>query len=318
MNIRYDPNVMVGLGVPDDAGVYQLNEELALVQTVDFFSPNVDDPYSFGAIAAANALSDIYAMGGRPIVALNVICFPEKKLPLNIMEEILRGGADKAAEAGISIIGGHSLKDEEPKYGLCVTGLVHPQKIITNAKARSGDALVLTKPIGLGIINAAIKTGIASDETTQQAIELMSQLNRKASEVMIEIGVNACTDVTGFSLLGHLYEMTSASGVGAYISLSKVPIIPQAWQLLKEMDILPGTRANLAFLEGKIDWDSNISSSEQVMLCDAQTSGGLLIAVTRDRSDQLLEALHSAGIPVATEIGEIISDENKRIRVRKK
>lgn len=318
MDIRYDPNVMVGLGVPDDAGVYQLSEELALVQTVDFFSPNVDDPYSFGAIAAANALSDIYAMGGRPIVALNVICFPEKKLPLSIMEEILRGGADKAAEAGISIIGGHSLKDEEPKYGLCVTGLVHPQKIITNAKARGGDALVLTKPIGLGIINAAIKTGIASDETTQQAIELMSQLNRKASEVMIEIGVNACTDVTGFSLLGHLYEMTSASGVGAYISLSKVPVIPQAWQLLKEMNILPGTHANLAFLEGKIDWDSNISSGEQVMLCDAQTSGGLLIAVTRDRSDQLLEALHSAGIPVATEIGEIISDENRRIRVRKK
>ena len=318
MDIRYDPNVIVGLGAPDDAGVYQLSEELALVQTVDFFSPNVDDPYSFGAIAAANALSDIYAMGARPIAALNIICFPEKKLPLNIMEEILRGGADKAAEAGISIIGGHSLKDDEPKYGLCVTGLVHPQKIITNAKARGGDALILTKPLGLGIINAAIKAGIASDETTQQAIEVMSQLNRTASEVMMEIGVNACTDITGFGLLGHLNQMTSASGVGAYISLSKVPVIPQARQLLEEVNIPPGTRANSAFLEGKIDWDANISHKEQLLLCDAQTSGGLLIAVTRDRSDQLLEALHSAGIPVAAEIGEIISDENRRIRVGKK
>ena len=234
------------------------------------------------------------------------------------MEEILKGGAEKAAEAGISIIGGHSLKDNEPKYGLCVAGLVHPQKIITNAKARDGDALILTKPLGLGIINAAIKVGIASDETTQQAIEVMSQLNRRASEAMIEIGVNACTDITGFGLLGHLHEMTSASGVGAHISLSKVPIIPQAWQLLKEVNIPSGTRANSAFLEGKIDWDLNISSGEQAVLCDAQTSGGLLIAVTRDRSDQLLEVLHSAGIPSAAEIGEITSDKNRRIRVRKK
>jgi selenide,water dikinase len=303
-----DPRLLVGPETSDDAAVYQLTDDLAVVQSVDFITPVVDDPYTCGAVAAANSLSDIYAMGARPIFALNLVGFPTAKLPLRVLSLILQGGADKVREAGAAIVGGHSIDDPEPKYGLVVTGLVHPQKVVTNARAQVGDDLVLTKPLGLGIITTGIKHERVSAEAVDRAVRVMTTLNKSAAEAMVEVGVHACTDVTGFGLLGHLHEMTSGSGVAARISLQAVPVLPEAWALVKEGICPGGTKRNRQALEGKVTWAPGITEEAQLVLCDAQTSGGLLIAVPKAKSPTLIAALQAAQTLAAARIGEIIAD----------
>jgi selenide,water dikinase len=302
-----DPDVLAGCD--DNAAVYRLSDELAIVQTVDFITPVVDDPYQFGAIAAANALSDIYAMGGRPVIALNLVGFPSRSIPLSILESILQGGADKAAEAGVSIVGGHSVNDHAPKYGLVVTGLVDPRRMITKKGARPGDALILTKPLGIGVITTGIDWRMVDCATEERVVRLMGTLNRQAAGIMQEVGVDACTDITGFGLLGHLREMLSAGNVGARIEASRVPLIPETVELLQAGAVSGGTHNNYRFLRDLVEWDPALSKEMKLALCDAQTSGGLLIAVARERREQLLDALRAdPDVPVAAEIGEVIEE----------
>ena len=278
---------------------------MAIVQTVDYFTPVVDDPYTFGQITAANALSDIYAMGAKPLLVLNIIGFPVKLLPLEVLVEILKGGADKVKEAGAIVAGGHSIEDNEPKYGMAVTGLVHPDRVITNAGARHGDALILTKPLGTGIINTAIKGKLADDSARRAAVELMTALNDRAARVMSEVGVRACTDITGFGLLGHLYEMLAASGAGGRIYLDKVPLLEQV-RSLAEIGMVPaGAYRNLEYLEQWLRWDSSLDDLDKLILADPQTSGGLLIAVPGEKADHFMELLHESGVKGAL-IGEVI------------
>jgi len=298
-----DPAVLVGTNTADDAGVYRLTPELALVETVDVFTPVVDEPYWFGAIAAANALSDVYAMGAVPRLALNIAAFPRTALPLDVLGEILRGGADKCSEAGVTVIGGHTIDDPEPKYGLAVTGFVHPDRVVTNASARPGDILVLTKPLGMGVITTGIKQGRTSRETADEVIRIMATLNRAAADAMVATGVSAATDVTGFGLLGHLHEMTRAAAVRAHLRLSAVPVLEEAWTLVRQRTIPGGTERNRAALEEAVVWDG-VAEDAQVIVCDAQTSGGLLIAVPGDRLERLCGALRERGT-LAAVVGEI-------------
>ncbi len=307
-----DPNVLVGTATADDAGVYRLTDEIALAQTVDFFTPIVDSPYDFGRIAAANAFSDIYAMGARPVIALNIVAFP-KESPIEILGEILRGGAEKAAEAGVSIIGGHSIDDREPKYGMAVTGLVHPKKIVANSGARPGDRLVLTKPLGTGVVATAIKKGNPRPETVAEAVEQMAALNRAASEAMTEVGVSACTDITGFGLLGHLKEMIDASGVGAALRTAEVPFLPGVLDLA-EGHMAQGSRNNLRFAEPHVSWEPAVPVPVRLLLADAQTSGGLLIAVPQANLPDLLHALEKKGVQTRSVIGEI-NDARGKIKI---
>jgi selenide,water dikinase len=312
-----DPRVLVGSSTADDAAVYALNDEIALVTTTDFFTPIVDDPYDFGAIAAANALSDVYAMGGRPISALNLVGFPSDTLDVEVLVRILEGGADVAREAGIEIVGGHTIQTDEPIYGLAVTGTVHPQRVITNARARPGELLVLTKPIGLGIVTTAAKRDEDSEGAITPAIALMKTLNRGACEAMLACGdaVHAATDVTGFGLLGHLRNLVAASGVGATIWTDEVPILAAA-QTYVARGIAPGgTRANLRFLSEHVDFDEGVTEDERLLLCDAQTSGGLLIAVAKGAVERLIRGLESNGTPIASIVGEIGTTRPGRIRV---
>ena len=289
------PNLLVGADTGDDAAVYRMDDDTALIQTVDFFPPIVDDPYSFGQIAVANALSDVYAMGGKPLTALNVVGFPAR-LPKDILGRILVGGSDKAREAGVLIVGGHTVDDEEPKYGLAVTGVVRPGSEVTNAGAMAGDDLVLTKPLGTGIITTAGKQGAADADTLARAVEVMGALNKAASEAMVSVGANACVDVTGFGFLGHLRGMTRASGVSARVSLGALPFIEGA-VALAESGVAPGgTHRNLQSLEGDVSWDGAISDVEKILLADAQTSGGLLISVRPDKTAALLAALNERGL----------------------
>ena len=268
-----DPNALVGSNTADDAAVYRVSDELAIVQTVDFFTPIVDTPYEFGAISAANSLSDVYAMGARPIFALNVVGFPDQRLPLSVLKEILLGAQDKADEAGISILGGHTVEDTEPKFGLTVTGVVHPDRVIRNSTARPGDVLILTKPIGLGIITTALKSGLATEEDARQAVAVMASLNKNAAEAMVEMGVSACTDITGFGLLGHLHEMTSGSNVDATIWAEKVPVLPSAKNFASAGQIPGGSQNNLAHIADHVSFDEGISQISRLILADAQTSG---------------------------------------------
>lgn len=301
-----DENVLVGLGNSDDAAVYKIATDKAIVQTVDYFTPVVDDPYSFGQIAAANALSDIYAMGAKPLFALNIIGFPPGKLPLEVIAQIIRGGNDKAREAGISILGGHTVKDPEPKYGLVVTGIVEPGKVLTNKGALPGDRLILTKPLGIGILTHGLKKGLLEPELANEVIELMSALNRKASEVAVSVGVHACTDVTGFGLLGHLKEMVDASDSGARLKMNSIPVFSEKVFELVEEGVFPGAnRCNLDYLGNQLQWDDNIGEAEKLILADPQTSGGLLLAVDKALAGTLLEKLMKEGIPAA-DIGEIV------------
>jgi selenide,water dikinase len=272
---------------------------------VDYITPVVDDPYAFGAVAAANALSDLYAMGARPLLALNLVGFPVKTLPLSLLGEMLRGGADKVREAGAWLVGGHSIEDYEPKYGLVVAGLVHPGGIVRNSGARPGDQLVLTKPLGIGIITTGIDRGLVREETIARVTEVMTTLNRGAAEAMREAGVHAATDVTGFGLLGHLHEMLMASGVGARIWPDRVPVLEEAWDLAARDCVPEGSRNNARYLQDAVDWGSNVSPEARILLCDAQTSGGLLLAVPPERTAALLAALKAAGTPAAAVIGEV-------------
>ena len=298
----------------DDAGVYRISADLALVQTVDVFTPVVDEPYWFGAIAAANALSDVYAMGGVPRTALNIAGFPRSKLPLEILGEILRGGGEKCAEAGVAVIGGHTLDDPEPKFGLSVTGFVHPDRVVTNAAARPGDRLVLTKPLGLGVITTGIKQERTTRSAIDEAIRVMAALNRAAGQAMTDVGVSAATDITGFGLLGHLHEMTRASGVRARILLSAVPILEEAWGLARAGTVPGGTQRNRAALAGAVIWEG-IDEDGQILLCDAQTSGGLLIAVPGDRLARLVQALRAGGALASEVVGEITGEGAGEITV---
>ena len=300
-----DPNLLVGISTGDDAAVYKMSEDMAIVSTVDFFPPIVDDPFKFGEIAASNALSDVYAMGGKPLIALNIVGFPVE-LPHEILGRILSGGASKAAEAGVLIVGGHTVDDAEPKYGMSVTGVVHPGAQVTNAGAKPGDVLVLTKPIGTGIITTAGKQERVSAETLDRAVSIMSELNREASEAMMRVGVNACVDVTGFGLLGHLRLIAQGSGVRARVKVSDVPVIEGVQELL-EMGIAPGgTHRNLESLDGVVDWHEDITEQTRILLADAQTSGGLLIAVAPEKTDALLGALEDVGVQTRAVIGGIL------------
>ena len=305
----------MGLNTSDDAAVYRLTPDLALVQTVDYITPLVDDPYQYGQIAAANAISDVYAMGGQPLLALNIVAFPTDALPMEVLGEILGGGVDKAREAGVRIIGGHSIDDREPKYGLAVTGLVHPDRILRNATAQPGDRLVLTKPLGMGIVSTAIKRDLAPAALIERAVAIMTTLNKNAAAGALEVGVDACTDVTGFGLLGHLHEITAGSGVGAEISLHRVPIIAEVVDLASQGVVPGGTKRNLAFAEEFVTFAAAIDPVQRLLLADAQTSGGLLLAVPPERADALLHALHAHGVPVFAEIGRITDDASGRIRV---
>lgn len=294
--------MLVDATTSDDAAVYRVDAERALVATVDFFTPIVDDPRDFGRIAAANALSDIYAMGARPLFALNLVGFPREHLGTGVLEEILRGGGEIAREAGIAIVGGHSIDDAEPKFGLCVIGEAAPDAIVRNSTARAGDALVLTKPIGTGAIATALKRGVADPAAVRTAVESMTTLNRAAAEAMLRAGASAATDVTGFGLLGHLREMARGSRLAAVVRASAVPLLPTALDLA-ERGILPGgSKRNFDDVADAVRWDDAVPGPLRRLLCDAQTSGGLLIAIAPDRAACLLAALRAAGL-TAAEIG---------------
>ena len=310
-----DPNVLVGCATADDAAVYRLSDELALVLTTDFFTPIVDDPYDFGAVAAANALSDVYAMGGKPLTALSLVGFPDLALPPDVLIEILRGAADKAAEAGIAIVGGHTIKSDEPIFGLAVVGTVAPDRVLANDKAQPGDVLILTKPLGLGIITTAAKNGADSLGAITAAIRVMTTLNRAAGEVIARAGAHALTDVTGFGLLGHLRNVAVASHVGARVYLDRVPVLAAAWQYAREGIVPGGTHANHRFLADWVTYAPDVSTEDQLVLCDAQTSGGLLAAVAPDEAEGLLASLRAGGVPDAAMIGTIESASAGRITV---
>ncbi len=306
-----DPNLLVGISTGDDAAVYRLTDDIAIIQTIDFFPPVVDDPYDYGAIAAANALSDVYAMGGHPVIALNVAAFPDA-LDKEILGRILKGGGDKAAEAGTLIAGGHTIEDPEPKYGLSVTGIVQPGHQVANVGAQPGDPLVLTKPLGSGVLTTAHKNGALDPDTLAEVVAIMAQLNRDASEAMIEVGVNACTDITGFGLLGHLKGMLDGSEVGATLSVSDIPTIPAAWEMIDRGFVPGGTGRNRMWIEKNVTWHPDVSEAARIMLMDAQTSGGLLIAVSANKREALIAALQSRNTTAAV-IGHITQQQELHV-----
>jgi len=309
------PDLLVGIETRDDAGVFRVHEDMALVQTVDFFTPIVDDPYWYGAIAAANAFSDVYAMGGTPLTALNLVCFPVDSLPAEMLGEILRGGYDKAREAGVVILGGHSVDDPEPKYGMAVTGVVHPDKVVTNSGAKPGDLLVLTKPLGTGIVTTAAKFDECPSEILDEAIRVMASLNQGAAKAMQEVGVHAATDVTGFGLLGHLYQMALASRVSVRLLSDRVPLLPEVQTLAMQGNTTRGGKLNREYVGEHLRWGRNVEESIQHVLLDPQTSGGLIIAVSVDRVDDLLSRLQDYQAACAAIIGEISEGEAATILV---
>ena len=295
--------------------MYQISQDVALVQTVDFFPPIVDDPHTFGLVAAANALSDIYAMGGKPLIGMNIVAFPIDQ-PREILKEILRGGVEKAREAGLTIVGGHTIDDPEPKYGLAITGVVKPGEQLTNVGVQPGDVLVLTKPLGSGIIATAGKLQQVDESVLQEAIRHMATLNAAASEAALEVGVNACTDITGYGLIGHLRGMLEASGVSARVYFSKVPQISGAWELATERDIFPsGMERNRAYLDPAVSWDNEVPALGYRILYDPQTSGGLLLSAPRARADKLLQALVNRGVEHSALVGEILADGHATVHV---
>ena len=308
------PDLLVGNDTGDDAAVYRLDNNTAIIVTVDFFTPITDDPYEFGVIAAANSLSDVYAMGGKPLVALNIVGFPAE-LAVDMLGDVLKGGYDKAAEAGCLIVGGHTVDDAEPKYGLSVVGLIEPGKEVSNANAQPGDVLVLTKPIGTGIITTGCKQGITPDDILKNAVDVMATLNKGAAEAMMRVGINSCTDITGFGLMGHLRGMAKASKVGAVINASDVPILPGVWDLLEQNVVPGGTFRNMNGVEDSMDWDDALTDQQRLLMCDAQTSGGLLISVTKDNVEQLLSELEISGVENRVIVGEITAENAGRIRV---
>jgi len=309
-----DPNLLVGMDKPDDAGVYRLNDDLALILTLDFFTPVVDDPYLFGQIAVTNALSDVYAMGGKPLVAMNIICFPQEG-DISILQDILKGGHDKMAEAGVLLVGGHSVDDKEIKYGLSVTGTVHPDKILKNMGSQPGDMLILTKPVGTGIISTAIKADMADAALEAKVAAYMNTLNKIPAELMAGFDVHACTDVTGFGLLGHAYEMIGGGDVGMTIFASRVPAFPEAFEYAR-MGLIPaGAYRNEKYRESFVEKQDGTNDDMMKVMFDPQTSGGLLISLSACDADELLSRLHDEGISEAAIIGEITHGPAGRIIV---
>jgi selenide,water dikinase len=303
----YDDNLLVGLDTSDDAAVYRINEEIALIQTLDFFTPVVDDPYTFGQIAAANSLSDVYAMGGEPKLAMNIVCFPNCLSP-DILVQILKGGHDKVSEAGALLIGGHTVEDDEPKYGLSVAGFVDPNKVLTNSNAKPGDMLVLTKPIGVGIINTAVKAELADKDSYEEAVRVMSTLNKYAKEAIDKVNVNSVTDITGFGLLGHSLEMAEGSSVTIVIDHKKVPIIDKAKEYA-QMGLVPaGAYSNRKHVGEKVRYSDDIPEDIMDILFDPQTSGGLLISVPKENVNLLLDNLKNTPTEFAV-VGEVIEEE---------
>lgn len=312
-----DKNVLVGTSNADDAGVYRITDDIAVVLTADYFTPIVDDPYWFGAVAAANALSDVYAMGGKPVVALNLAAFPGEPEFLPYARRIMQGGIEKMTEAGVSIIGGHTIKDKEPKYGFAVLGLIRPDRILDNSKARKGDALILTKPLGTGVISTGVRADMCSDEVIEEFTKSMATLNRRAGEIMLEVGVSTATDITGFGLIGHLNEVLTASKCQARLHSKSVPFFKDAIRVADLGKIPGGTRANERTYEPFVEWAETVSDTERILMYDAQTSGGLLIFVPHERKDKLVAALERERI-IAACIGEVVDEgveDNKRIFV---
>jgi selenide,water dikinase len=310
-----DKNVLVGAANADDAGVYRISNDVAVVLTTDFFTPIVDDPYWFGAIAAANSLSDVWAMGGKPLVALNIAMFPSQHEFFPYLKKIMQGGIDKMAEAGVSIIGGHTIRDKEPKFGFAVMGTIHPDKILDNSMARPGDSLILTKKIGTGVISTGVKAGKCSDSVIEEFTASMASLNRKASEIMLATGVSTATDITGFGLIGHLLEVLTASGCSARLHSGRVPYFAEAPRLAA-MGVIPGgTRENKKSFEEYVMWEDETSEVEQFLLNDAQTSGGLLIFVPGAKRGKLMSELQKNGV-LAAYIGDVEKEDvNKKARV---
>ena len=310
-----DPNVLVGSATADDAAVYKLSDDLALVLTTDFFTPVVDNPFDFGRVAAANSLSDVYAMGGKPLTALSIVGFPDA-LPASVLGDILRGANAVATEAGIAIVGGHTIKTEEPIFGLAVVGTVHPSRVLANAGARPGDALILTKPIGLGLITAAAKNEADTLNAMPEAVRVMATLNRAGADVLDRFEVHALTDITGFGLLGHLRNITAASRVTAEVWADRVPVIPAAREYAREGLAPGGTRANWRFLNDWVTYPADLPQEEQYLLCDAQTSGGLLASVPEAVADEVIRELKKAGTLTAVQIGRIVGPGDGKIHVK--
>lgn len=307
--------MIVGLDKPDDAGVYKLSDELAIVQTVDFITAIVDDPYSFGMIAAANSLSDVYAMGGRPVTAMNIVAFPSETMDISVLTQVLSGALAKLNEAGVTLVGGHSVKNNELKYGLCVTGIVHPQKVVTRSEAKVGDKLILTKPLGTGIMTTALKAGLVDEKTKTKLTEQMAKLNDKAAEVMVSLGAHACTDITGFGLIGHACEMAENSGVAIELYLDKVPFIREVMQFA-QMGLIPeGMYANEEFRAHMVE-GSQADEDLMAILYDPQTSGGLFIAVSPEKADKMVEQIRQAGDEQAAIVGQVIDSPKSQIIVR--
>lgn len=311
-----DPRLIVGAATGDDAGVFEIRPGLLLVQTVDVFTPGVDDPYLFGRIAACNSLSDVYAMGGTPVTALSIICFPIHTLPHSAMAAILKGGMDVLAEAGAVSVGGHSVNDEEVKFGMAVTGVVERDKLTTNAVASPGDVLILTKPLGVGMIALAGQLGRASEASLKAAADSMSTLNKTAAEVMNRHGVRACTDITGFGLLGHLCRMMMESASGAEIDFDSLPLLPGVMAYAEAGIYSGANERNSTFVEGQVAFDARLSPAQRAVLYDAQTSGGLLIAIRAEEAEALLSDLHASGVAAARAIGHVTVCGSPRIRVR--
>lgn len=314
---KEDPNILVGIGHSDDASVYKLTEEIAMIQSVDFFTPVVDDPYMFGQIAAANSLSDIYAMGGEPKTALNIVAYPMQTLGPEILGRILQGANDKAKEAGIEIVGGHSVEDNEPKFGLSVTGIVHPEKFYKNIGAKPKDVLVLTKPLGIGVLTTALKRDLLEKEDIERISKVMATLNKIPAETLRDFHPNAVTDVTGFGLLGHAYEMASGSHVTFEIHYSDVPFLPKAMELAKDNVFPGGSWANHRWLDSKVEYDKSLESFEQALLCDAITSGGLLISLPEEEADAYIAKLKERTDIEARIIGRVVEEKDKPIYVYK-
>jgi selenide, water dikinase len=310
---QHDPNVLVGFDTADDAGVYKISADQALVQTVDFFTPIVDDPYTFGQIAATNSLSDVYAMGGRPLSALAMVCFPEKG-DLEVLERILAGGLSKMMEAGCAVIGGHSVRDPEIKFGYAVTGTIHPDRVWKNSSAQAGDRLILTKALGTGVISTAIKRGEAKPAWIDAAVKSMTTLNAKASEIATRFTVHAATDITGFGLIGHLREVAKGSSLSARIDSERVPLLEGAIECVRAGFIPGGLNANRDFAECMVSYEGETPAEVKAMLFDPQTAGGLLLSVDAADADALSDELKAAGVP-ATEIGHVVSSRKPLIEV---
>ena len=315
MEVSKDSNLLVGFETSDDAAVYRLTPEIAFISTVDYITPPVDDPYWFGQIAAANSLSDVYAMGGKPLAALNLVMFPSKKLDIGLLKEILRGGSNKIKEAEASMAGGHSVDDNEPKYGLAVTGSVHPDHILTNRGCRAGDVLILTKPLGTGVLFNAGRSGKLPFSQLEAILPQIAALNRKAIETALNFEIHACTDVTGFGIMGHTLEMARASRVQIDLFYERLPIYPNALQMYRKGETTGSNKANRKLADISWEMTSNRSAEEEELLFDPQTSGGLLLSLPADQADQLSAALREAGVETAAVVAEVVADEGPFIRV---